>query len=114
MNYENLSVDEKVAIRELLKEQVEKGFVNKPINFNVKIYLEAIKVAVLANCPDGIDDTLFGQKVDVSNPLFQARAFIALVKSGFPVQLGIKGTYGTMIKTINKRYIPKKLLMGSQ
>jgi len=66
MNYEKLSVNEKVTIRNLLKEQVENGFVNKAMDFNVKIYLEAIKVAVLANCPDGIDDTLFGQKIDIS------------------------------------------------
>jgi len=45
-----------------------------------------------------------------SNSLFQARAFIALAKAGYPVQLGIKGTYGRMIKTINKRYIPNRLL----
>jgi hypothetical protein len=200
MNYKNLSVDEKVVIRGLLKEQVENGFLNKPMDFNVKIYLEAVKVAILADCPDGIDDTFSGEKIDVSiipavelskkhhytdhrsfwhsdygdekykwlywyagltnkkkfkewvlnahpgghpwecrtgiispqldelsgkfylhlhpdyhsNPLFQARAFIALAKSGFPVQLGIKGTHGTMIKTINKRYIPNKLLQGSQ
>ncbi|MCL2320321.1 MAG: hypothetical protein FWC45_09565 [Treponema sp.] len=73
MNYENLSVNEKVIIRNLLKVQVENGFVNKAMDFNVKIYLEAIKVAVLANCPNG-----------------------------------------RMIKTINKRYVPKKLLMESQ
>ena len=36
------------------------------MDFNVKIYLEAIKVAVLANCPDEMDDIFSGEKINVS------------------------------------------------
>jgi len=66
MNYENLNTAEKVVIKNLLKEQVKNGFINKSMNFNIKIYLEAVKVAILANCPDGIDETFSGEKIDIS------------------------------------------------